>query len=100
MACILSRDGSKVLNRFDMTVEGVLCFASWLKDNNCKKVAVESTGNYWHLVYQVLDDEFEFILGNAFKTRRHSGAKTDKRDAEWLAELCLNNQIEPLNDSS
>ena len=95
MACILSRDGSKVLNRFDMTVEGVLCFASWLKDNNCKKVAVESTGNYWHLVYQVLDDEFEFILGNAFKTRRHSGAKTDKRDAEWLAELCLNNQIEP-----
>jgi len=48
MACILSRDGSKVLNRFDMTVEGVLGFASWLKDNNCKKVALESTGNYWH----------------------------------------------------
>ncbi|MDD4162367.1 MAG: IS110 family transposase [Methanothrix sp.] len=95
MACILSRDGSKVLNQFEMTVEGILSFSSWLKENNCKKVAVESTGNYWHLVYQVLDNEFEFILGNAFKTRRHYGAKTDKRDAEWLAELCLNNQIEP-----
>jgi transposase len=95
MACILSRDGSKLIDRFDMTVEGILSFESWLRTNNCMKVAVESTGNYWHLVHQVLEDDFEFILGNAYLTRRHAGAKTDKLDSEWLAELCLNNQIKP-----
>ncbi|MGA9097923.1 MAG: IS110 family transposase [Methanotrichaceae archaeon] len=95
VACILSRDGSKVISKFDMTVEGILNFEEWLKANGCKKVAVESTGNYWHLVYQVLEDEFEFILANAFQTRGHPGAKTDRLDAEWLAELCLNNQIKP-----
>ena len=95
VACIFSRDGSKVISKFDMTVEGILNFEDWLKANGCKKVAVESTGNYWHLVYQVLEDEFEFILANAFQTRGHPGAKTDRLDAEWLAELCLNNQIKP-----
>jgi transposase len=95
VACILSREGSKVIDKFDMTVEGILNFEDWLKANGCNKVAVESTGNYWHLVYQVLEDDFEFILANAFQTRGHPGAKTDRLDAEWLAELCLNNQIKP-----
>lgn len=95
VACILSRDGSKVIDKFDMTLEGILNFEEWLKANGCNKVAVESTGNYWHLVYQVLEDDFEFILANAFQTRGHPGAKTDRLDAEWLAELCLNNQIKP-----
>jgi transposase len=95
VACILSRDGSKVIDKFDMTFEGILSFTEWLKANGCKKVAVESTGNYWHLVYQVLEDDFEFILANAFQTRGHPGAKTDSLDSEWLAELCLNNQIKP-----
>jgi transposase len=94
-ATILSRDGSKVLDEFEMTIGGIISFKSWLESNGCSKVAVESTGNYWHLVYQVLEDDIEFILANAYQTRKHAGAKTDKRDSEWLAELCLNNQIEP-----
>lgn len=47
MATILSGDGLKLQGRFETSLEDLLKFKSWLKENGCHKVALESTGNYW-----------------------------------------------------
>jgi transposase len=47
VATIISRDGIKMTKRFGMTLEDLLEFKSWVVENQCEQVAVESTGVYW-----------------------------------------------------
>jgi transposase len=60
----------------------------WLKQCGIKTVALESTGNYWVPLYQVLEDAgFEVCLINARDVKRIGGRKTDVVDAQWLQQL-------------
>ena len=95
VATIFSRDGTKSSGRFGMTLDEILKFKEWVIENNCEQVAVESTGVYWVPIYTVLEDKIEVIVANAYKIKHTPGRKTDMRDSEWLAELCLNGMIEP-----
>lgn len=95
MATILSSGGLKLQNRFETSLEDLLKFKSWLKENGCHKVALESTGNYWLPIYHVLDGHVNFILANAYQIKHIPGRKTDSLDSEWIAELCLKNLITP-----
>ncbi len=95
IATILSRDGSKITERFGMNLDGILRFKDWVIENNSEQVAIESTGVYWVPIYTVLEDSIEVIVANAYKVKHTPGRKTDKRDSGWLAELCLNGMIEP-----
>jgi transposase len=61
----------------------------WLGAWDCSHVALESTGDYWKPVYNLLEDTFEVLLVNAQHVKRVPGRKTDVSDAEWLAELQL-----------
>jgi len=61
----------------------------WLAAWECTHVAMESTGDYWKPVYNLLEDTFEVLLVNAQHVKRVPGRKTDVSDAEWLAELQL-----------
>lgn len=92
---ILSSDGLKLQDRFDTTLDDLLKFKDWLKENGCHKVAMESTGNYWVPIYNVLEGSVNFILANAYHIKHIPGRKTDTLDSEWLAELCLKNLISP-----
>jgi transposase len=92
---ILSRDGTKLVGRFGMTLDDILLFKNWVIRNKCEAVALESTGVYWIPIYTVLEGSIEVILANAYKIKHTPGKKTDKRDSAWLAELCLNGMIEP-----
>lgn len=95
VATILSRDGNKTTERFGMNLDDIITFKEWVVKNNCEQVAVESTGVYWVPIYTVLEDKIEVIVANAYKIKHTPGRKTDVRDSEWLAELCLNGMIEP-----
>ncbi len=95
VATILSRDGNKITERFGMKLDDILKFKEWVIENNCEQVAVESTGVYWVPIHTVLEDKIEVIVANAYKIKHIPGRKTDMRDSEWLAELCLNGMIEP-----
>ena len=95
VATILSSDGLKLQNRFNTTLDDLLKFKSWLKENCCHKVAVESTGNYWIPIYNVLEGSVNFILANAYQIHHIPGRKTDTLDSEWIAEICLKNLISP-----
>jgi transposase len=95
VATILSSDGLKLQARFDTNLECLLNFKYWLKENGCHKVALESTGNYWLPIYNVLDGSVNFILANAYQIKHIPGRKTDTLDSEWIAEICLKNLISP-----
>jgi transposase len=50
-------------------------------------VAMESTGEYWRPVYNLLEGSFTVFLVNAAHVKQVPGRKTDKADARWLAKL-------------
>jgi transposase len=95
VATILSSDGLKLQDRFETNLEELLKFKDWLKKNDCHKVALESTGNYWLPVYHVLEGSVNFILANAYQIKHIPGRKTDALDSEWIAEICMKNLISP-----
>jgi transposase len=55
VATILSSSETKNQAEFGTTLPELLRFKSWLKDNDCNSVAMESTGTYWIPVYTVLE---------------------------------------------
>ena len=87
LATILSSDGLKFQDRFGTSLEDLLKFKSWLRENGCHKVALESTGNYWLPIYHVLEGSVNFILANAYQIKHIPGRKTDTLDSEWIAEF-------------
>src|SRR5512137_2798720 len=95
VATILSRDSTKVTQRFGMTLDDLLKFKSWVIENQCEQVAVESTGVYWIPIHAVLENAVDLIVANAYKIKHIPGRKSDLIDSEWIAELCLNGMIEP-----
>ena len=48
---------------------------------------VESTGDYWKPVFNLLEGTFEVNLVNAQNLKAVPGRKTDVKDAERIAEL-------------
>jgi len=75
------------VKRFGTTTPDLLELVSWLREWNCSHIAMESTGDYWKPIYNVLEGVFEVILTNAHHVKYVPGRKTDMKDAEWLTEL-------------
>ena len=91
VACILitSQDGSvqkKVRTFSTMTVD-LLALVDWLQASQITHVALESTGVYWHPVFNLLEEDFSIILVNAQHMKALPGRKTDIKDSEWIADL-------------
>lgn len=59
----------------------------WLLSFNCTHVAMESTGEYWRPVFNILETSLEVMLVNARHVKNVPGRKTDVKDSQWLAEL-------------
>jgi transposase len=72
---------------FGTTTPELLQLHDWLLEWECTHVAMESTGDYWKPVYNVLEDTFEVLVVNAGHVKHVPGRKTDVTDSEWLAEL-------------
>jgi transposase len=82
-------DGGKEheISTFGTTTAQLLALLDWLQAWECSHVAMESTGEYWKPVYNILEGHVEILLVNAQHVKRVPGRKTDVSDAEWLAEL-------------
>jgi transposase len=74
---------------FGTTTPELLQLYDWLEEWSCEQVAMESTGEYWKPVYNVLEDSFETLVVNSRHVKHVPGRKTDVKDAEWLAELMM-----------
>ncbi len=68
----------------------------WLLEENCKQVAMESTGPYWRPVFNILEEAgIKVILANPQQVKNLRGHKTDMRDSQWLAHLLRHGMIRP-----
>jgi transposase len=65
----------------------LLALADWLAEAGITHIAMESTGEYWKPVYNLLEGTFTIILVNAAHVKNVPGRKTDKADARWIAKL-------------
>ena len=84
---------TKDTREFTTTVSGLLALSTWLAEEGCPVVAMESTGVYWRPVYHALSGGCSVIIGNAREIRHRPGRKTDKTDAAWIAELLAHDLI-------
>lgn len=80
---------------FGTTMSDLGALATWLAEEQCPVVAMESTGVYWRPVYHVLSGGFEVLVANAREVHQRPGKKTDKQDAEWISELLAHGLIKP-----
>lgn len=74
---------------FGTTTPDLLALLDWLLEWGLTHVTMESTGDYWKPVYNVLEDPFEILVVNAKHVKHVPGRKTDVKDSEWLAELMM-----------
>jgi transposase len=72
---------------FGTATAELLDLADWLTEWGCTHVAMESTGEYWKPVYNLLEGQVEILLVNAAHIKAVPGRKTDVGDAAWIADL-------------
>jgi transposase len=85
----------KVERTFGTMTADLLALSDWLLGYEVTHVAMESTGEYWKPVFNILENSFEVILVNAQHVKAVPGRKTDLNDAQWLAELLRHGLLRP-----
>jgi transposase len=69
---------------------------TWLLENGCTHVVMESTGSYWKPIYAVLEDsDLKVILANGEDVKARRGHKTDWNDCQFLASLLRHGMVRP-----
>jgi len=79
--------GKKETRTFETMTADLLTLSDWLTAHSVTHVAMESTGEYWKPVFNILEDNFDVLLVNAQHIKSVPGRKTDIKDAEWIADL-------------
>jgi transposase len=80
-------DLRKETRTFGTMTSDLLALSDWLLSCSVTHVAMESTGEYWKPVFNILENNFEVLLVNAQHIKAVPGHKTDVKDSEWIAEL-------------
>jgi transposase len=79
--------------RFDATVQDLVHLRDWLSSTNITHVVMESTGSYWVPIFNILEGHFTIVLANPEEVKNRKGHKTDRKDAEHLADLLRHDHI-------
>lgn len=80
---------------FGTMTQDLLALSDWLLEQGVTHVAMESTGDYWKPIFNILESNFEVLLANAQHLSRVPGRKTDESDAEWIAECMQCGLLKP-----
>lgn len=91
VACVLTPDPNtgrhQQTRTFGTMTADLLALSDWLTACGCTHVAMESTGEYWRPIFNILEGNFEVLLVNAQHIKAVPGRKTDVKDAECIADL-------------
>jgi transposase len=91
VACLITPDPQggwqHEVRSFSTMTRDLLALSDWLLEAGCTHVAMESTGEYWKPVFNILEVHFTVLLVNAQHIKAVPGRKTDVKDAQWIAEL-------------
>ena len=99
VACIATTDSkgftSYQSKRFSTFTSDLRRLSAWLADNNCRDICMESTGKYWIPVFNMLEQSCNVVLAHPKYVKSIRGQKTDKKDAQWIADLFKHDLIAP-----
>lgn len=97
VACLLKgelgNEPEAEIVEYSTLLSGLDNLKTWLVENNCRDVAMESTGVYWFQIYNVLESMFSeeggvhITVTNPRHMKNVPGKKTDTNDARWIAGL-------------
>jgi transposase len=73
----------------------ILDLVAWLITLEVTHVAMESTGEFWKPVYNLVEGSFTILVVNAAHIKYVPSRKTDVKDAEWIAELLAHGLLRP-----
>jgi len=86
--CIAKDQSVQEVRSFPTFTADLKNMINWLKSNGVESVAMESTGVYWIVPYEMLEQAgFEVYLVNARFFRNVPGRKTDVQDCQWIQQL-------------
>jgi transposase len=80
-------DGLMEVQEVGTLTRDLLALSDWLSEAGVTHVAMESTGEYWKPVYNLLEGTCTVFLVNAAHVKNVPGRQTDRADARWLAKL-------------
>lgn len=88
VACLKIKGKKNVIKEYSGQTEDIKSMANWLKENNCEKIAMESTASYWKPLVNIFEiTNLKYTIINARDYKNVPGKKTDVMDAEWIADL-------------
>jgi transposase len=91
VACALTpgraAEPQRTTRTFGTMTADLLALADWLAVQGITHVAMESTGEFWKPVYNLLEGSLTVLVVNAAQIKHVPGRKTDVGDAEWIADL-------------
>ncbi len=80
-------EGQPVVSHFTFT-EDFRLLRDYLLKHKVKTVAMEATGVYWVILYEVLEEAgIDVWLVDGRQTKQVPGRKTDVKDCQWIQEL-------------
>lgn len=73
---------------FETFTSDLVALSAYLQENKVSTVAMEATGVYWYVLYDILRDiGMDVWLVDGRQTRQLPGRKTDVRDCQWIQQL-------------
>jgi transposase len=83
----VSIEGDEVRSFFTFT-EDFENLREYLAENAIETVAMESTGVYWGILYEMLEEAgIDVWLVDGAQTKQVPGRKTDVKDCQWIQQL-------------
>jgi transposase len=80
-------EGKEVVS-FETFTSDFLKASDYLKQNNITTVAMEATGVYWIILYDILVEAgYDVWLVDGRQTKQVPGRKTDVKDCQWIQQL-------------
>lgn len=80
-------EGQPVVSHFTFT-QDFLLLRDYLLQHNVETVAMEATGVYWVILYEILEEAgIDVWLVDGRQTKQVPGRKTDVKDCQWIQEL-------------
>lgn len=89
--CVLAPVGSQGVGvkeeKFRTFTRDLKRLRTWLVNCRVTEIVMESTGQYWRPVWNILEEAFgkNMVLVNPLHVKALKGRKTDRLDARWLA---------------
>lgn len=93
VACVLTGPLDSLRAKKEVRTFGTRTFelhllGEWLTKKKVEKVLMESTGQYWCPIWNVLEEfDLPLALANPQRIKGIPGRKTDQKDSEWIARL-------------